>query len=151
MCNFDPQWFGAWKSQEGDKIVTFSNRSFVVHEVRSNGDKLEQVEYEHDWQEDADLEEAKFGYSRTLTTPSEIANRLESAITRNEANAPDFTVSNPTAARRAVAAISPGRYKVIWSYGGGDCAIWEYIIDGDRMLEVSDCKYHFNIRLFNRV
>lgn len=147
----DPQWFGTWESLEGDKIVTLSHESLIGHEAWSNDGKREWIDYKLDWHNGADLQEAKFGYSGAQTSPPDLTIRLEHAIRRQEANTPDFSVRNPGAARHAVAAISAGRYKVVRGYSGGDCAIWEYIVDRDRLLEVSECKYHFNVRLFRRV
>jgi hypothetical protein len=44
----------------------------------------------------------------------------------------------------------PGVYRNLWSYSVGDCGGGDYILDKDRMLEISECKYGFEVVLYNR-
>jgi hypothetical protein len=152
-ARLNPLWFGKWKNRAKNKTITFSESTYSVEEERIDAGKLEQVRYEHTWLDKTDgvVEPGRFGYSKKVTAPSEIATRLDTAIVQYVRDSAFFSVSEPTASRNAIFSISTGRYKVVWSYAGGDCAIWEYIVDGDRMLEVSDCKYNFSVDLFNRV
>ena len=97
------------------------------------------------------MSDESFGLSKERTSPAAIRKRYEEAVTQFEKDPTDFGISDPQSSRAAIAAISPGVYKALWSYAGGDCGYSEYILDGGRMLEFSECKYGFDITLYDRI
>jgi len=147
----NPLWFGAWKSQDGTASITISPAT-MVHTFQEKGPdgSLRSRTFEFRWSDFTGGEGEDFGYSEERTSPDKIAERFEAAARQFEQDPTDFAISDPATSRRAIAAISPGVYRVLWSYGGGDCYGWEYILDHDRMLETSECNYGFNVKLYNR-
>lgn len=151
-----PQWSGTWKSDDGKTTMTISGSSIHYAVVRLNeNERFETFNSIWHWTNRSDdaagaLEEA-FGYAKKRVSPGDIAKRYEESLRAYRRNPIDFSVSDPDQSRRAIGVMSPGIYKVMWSYSGGDCGYDEYIIDGDKMLDVDECKYHFKIQLFNRV
>jgi hypothetical protein len=147
----NPAWVGTWKSQDGTTTVTISPakmvRSFL--EKDSHG-KMSPKTPEFRWTENGDPEPGEFGYGRYPTSPAEVLKWYEAAVRQFKKDPADFAISDPKASRQAIAAISPGSYRVLLSTGGGDCEGWDFILDGDRMLEVSECKYGFEVALYNR-
>lgn len=97
------------------------------------------------------MSDESFGLSKERTSPAAIRKRYEEAVTQFEKDPTDFGISDPQSSRAAISAISQGVYKVMWSYSGGDCGYSEYILDGGRMLEFSECKYWFGVTLYNRI
>lgn len=76
--------------------------------------------------------------------------QYEAALSVFKKDPADYFVSDPKSSRAAIAAISPGTYKIIWSDGGVDCGYREFILDGDYLLEVDECKFHYVVRLYRR-
>lgn len=156
FAQLGPQWFGTWKSQDGNTTMSISesNIDFVVVRPDDRG-RPEAFNSARHWTNRSDdaageLEEV-FGYAKKRVSPAGISKRYEEALRAYRRNAIDFSVSDPDRSRQAIGVMSPGIYKVMWSYSGGDCGYDEYIIDGDKVLDVDECKYHFKIQLFNRV
>lgn len=152
FAQLNATWYGTWKSQDGKKTLTISASKIDVSEVRDNDQgKPERFQYVHDWVNKSEPEDGRFGYSNKQVSPGELAKRYQENFNLYKKDSTDFSISDPAASREAIGAISPGVYKVMWSYAGGDCAYWEYIADKDKMLEINDCKYRFGVQLFNRV
>lgn len=149
-----PEWLGRWKSQDGKRVLLISRSKIEFSDLRKDDDgKSRWVTYEHDWsnaREPSNDGAAGFGYAKNSTSPGSVAKRYEDALRSYKQDPTDSSISDPAQSRQAISAISPGTYKVMWSHGGGDCDYGEYIVDGGRMLEVSECKYGFDVRLFDR-
>lgn len=156
FAQLGPLWLGTWKSQDGDTTLTITESKIDYVEVRPDEKgKPETFNSTRHWTnraEDAAGElEGVFGYAKKRVTPNGISKRYDESLQSYRRGAPDFTVSDPAMSRQAIGVMSPGVYKVMWSYSGGDCGYDEYIIDGDKILDVSECSYHFELRMFNRV
>lgn len=152
-----PQWAGTWKSEDGHSIkrVTAS-RIDETFDPLGKKDMPEAHEGTLHWtnepEEKAGPEiEGVFGYAKKPLSQRDISRRYEEALRSYRKDPTDFNVSDPVKSRHAINAIAPGIYKVMWSYGGGDCGFEEHVVDGDKMLVVSECKYGFGVRLFKRV
>ena len=151
-----PQWFGTWKSQDDGSSMTISASRMDFVRVRwdekGHPETFNLIQRWTNRSNDAvgELEDV-FGYSKKRVSPSDVSKRYEDALRLYRKDPVDFSVSDPDKSRRAIRTMAPGIYKVLWGYGGGDCGYSEYIIDGDRILEVSECKSHYDLRLFDRV
>lgn len=152
FTQLNPQWFGMWRPQNGDSTLIISSSKMVSTFLREadSSEKARLVTVEYRWS-NSDVSEESFGLSKERTSPAAIRKRYEEAVTQFEKDPTDFGISDPQSSRAAIAAISPGVYKVMWSYAGGDCGYSEYILDGGRMLEFSECKYWFGVTLYNRI
>ncbi|OAI52164.1 hypothetical protein AYO46_06460 [Betaproteobacteria bacterium SCGC AG-212-J23] len=151
LSPLNPLWLGTWKSEDGKASITIAARRLVHTFLTEGRDGKPQTQtVEHDWSDSTDSQAGAFGYSADRTSPEKISQRYEEAVRESNQDPTDFAVSDPAASRRAIAAISPGTYRILWSYEGGDCLHWEYILDGNRMLETSECKYGFDVVLYNR-
>ena len=95
-----------------------------------SSEKARMVTVEYRWS-NSDVSDESFGLSKERTSPAAIRKRYEEAVTQFEKDPTDFGISDPQSSRAAIAAISPGVYKVMWSYAGGDCGYSEYILDGE--------------------
>ena len=149
----NPAWLGNWKNQDGTATITISPVKMVYTFQQKNSEgKLERKSMEFKWSDKSDSEDGQeFGYSKARTSPEKIAESYEAAVRQFEHDPTDYGISEPTASRQAIAAIAPGVYKILWSFWAGDCGGWDYILDGDRMLQFSECKYGFDVELFRRV
>lgn len=151
-----PLWLGTWNNQGGDTSMTISASKLVFVAVHPDEKgKPETHTAALRWTNRSDdaageLEEF-FGYAKKRINLGDIAKRYEEALLAYRRDPTDFSVSDPAKSRQAISAMSPGIYKVLWSYSGGDCGYDEYIIDGDKILDVSECKYQFKVQLYNRV
>jgi hypothetical protein len=146
-----PLWFGTWKSQDGTASITIAPTKMVhTFPDRQPDGRLGSTTLVFEWSDFTDGGVEDFGYSARRISPDKIAERYEAAARQFEKDPTDFVISDPTTSRRAIAAISPGVYRILWSLGGGDCYGWEFILDGDRMLESSGCKDTFVVKLYNR-
>jgi hypothetical protein len=151
-----PQWLGVWKSQDGDVTMTISTSTIKFASVMpdENG-KPEPREWTVVWRSPSDTARGElqgdFGYEKKRVSLPDIARRYEEALRAYRRDSTDFIISDPATSRQAIGAMSPGVYKVLWSDAGIDCDYDEYIIDGDKILDVDECKYRFIVRLFNRV
>lgn len=134
-----PQWFGTWKSEDGRSVKKISASG--IDGMRWTSKSEDDL---------GDLYEV-YGYSKKPSSPADISKRYERALRDYRKDPTDFNVSDPDESRRAINAIAPRIYKVMWSYEGGDCGFEEHVVDGDKMLVVSECKYGFGVRLFKRV
>jgi len=158
FAQLGPQWFGTWKNQDGNTHTTMtisaSKIEFTVVRPDEQG-KPETFNFAHLWtnrSDDAAGElTAVFGYAKKRFPLPEISRNYEEALRQYRRDPSDFHVSDPARSRQAIGAMSPGVYKVMWSYSDGDCGYDEYVIDGDKILDVNTCKYRFNVKLFNRV
>ena len=151
-----PQWVGTWKSEDGSIKRVSASRIVETFDPEGKKDMPEAHEETLQWtnepEEKAGPEiEGVFGYAKKPLSQRDISKRYEEALRRYRKNPTDFNVSDPVKSRQAIDAIAPGIYKVMWSYGAGDCDFEEHVVDGDKMLVVTECKYGFGVRLFNRV
>lgn len=156
FAQLGPQWFGVWKSQgaDGSMAISASRIDFGAEHLDEKG-KRETFKSTLTWtnrSDDAAGElEMVFGYAKKRVSLSDISRNYEEALQQFRRDPTDFSISDPAKSRQAIGAMSPGVYKVMWSYTGGDCGYDEHIIDGDKILDVSECKYSYNVTLFHRV
>jgi len=146
-----PQWFGTWVSQDEKNsmhISTSPAKLAFTFPVEGMDVKMTIV---HEWSNTpGDVQSEPFGYSKQRISPAEISKHYEAALSAFRKDPTDYSVSDPESSRAAIATISPGLYKILWRDSGGDCGYAEYIVDGDHMLEVSECKYGYAVQLYNR-
>ena len=150
------QWLGTWKRQDGTTTLAISpSRIDISGMKRADDGKRSPFAYTLNWTDRSDDAAGQldgvFGYSKKRTSPADIAKRYEEALRAYKKDPTDFSVSDPGPSRAAIATMAPGVYKIMWSYTGGDCGYDEYIIDGDKILDVSECKYRFQVEMLNRV
>lgn len=151
-AGLDPAWFGRWKSQDGERELLISRSKIEFSALRTEDDgRRQRVNYEHRWIDSTEPtpDGSEFGYANRSTSPAAISKRYEAALAAYRRDPSDYAVSEPGPSRAAIAALAPGTYRVMWSFGGGDCGE-DYILDRNRLLEVTDCKYQFTVQLFNR-
>lgn len=141
----DSRWFGRWKTQDGKKIIEISAFKLDVVQTDDPG------KYELTWTFNPELNEGQFSHAGKSTSQAEISRRYEEALDQFERDPTDFGISDPEQSRRAISSISPGNYRIVQGYLGGDCHVWEWIRDTDRLLEISQCKYGFNVQVLTRV
>ncbi|MDP2810078.1 MAG: hypothetical protein Q8O34_08010 [Rhodocyclaceae bacterium] len=139
------QWFGTWKSQDGRKTIEISASSMKVSEVGDYG------KYELAWSSNPVVDEGRFGYFGKSTSQAEISRQYEDALNNFQRDSTDFHISPPDSSRQAIAALSSGYYDIVQGYLGGDCGLWEWVRDNDKLLEISRCKYHFIVNTLTRV
>lgn len=151
VSRLNPAWVGTWRSEDGTATITISPAKMVRSFLEKDADgKTIRKTLEFRWTESTDPDPDEFGYGKHPTSPAEISKWYEAAVRQFKKDPTDFAISDPKASRRAIAAISPGVYRVLLSTGVGDCAGWDFILDGERMLEVSECKYGFEVALYAR-
>ena len=145
-------WLGTWKSQDGTATVKLSATRLVhTYQEKAPDGRPFSTTVELDWSPSSTGgDPGHFGYSAERASPEKILAGYEETV-RQFKEDPEFVISDPATSRQAIAAISPGTYRVLWSYDKGDCGGWEYILDKDRMLEWTECKYVFYVTLYNRV
>lgn len=146
-----PQWFGIWTSADGKKRITLSAKKISVidrSEMKNAGDSPNV--YGLEWSEKPDLEEGQFGYSGKSISIAQVATQYAASVAQFKKDPTDFAIGDEASAQQALASISPGNYKIVGGYLGGDCHLWDWILDGDRMLEITQCKYYHGVRLYTR-
>lgn len=145
------QWFGKWKSIDGKKVMEIStNKMSVIDAAGKRTPSDPDSKYDLAWSPTSEINENQFGYPGGSISIADISALYELALSQFKRDPRDFSVSEADLSRRAIAAISAGNYKVVRGYLGGDCGTWDWIIDKDKLLEISQCKYAFNVRAFNR-
>ncbi len=150
--SLNPQWFGKWKSTDGKKTIEISSTKMRVTDASWKSKPSEpDSKYDLNWVSSADVTEEQFHYAGKSTSLADIAKRYEAALKQFKSNPTDYSMGDEGSSRGASASIAPGNYKIVTGYLGGDCGIWDWIIDKDKMLEISECKYTFQVRLFDRV
>ena len=155
IAELAPQWYGVWKSASGQESLTISASKIITEFQREDEPgKFRNIKIELKWSDSNDpnpsKDEERFGYSKKRISPSDVAHIFENAVNTLGVGQPDFSVSDPKISRQAIKSISPGVYKIVWTYFGGDCGNNEYILDGDKILEMDQCKYRVGVRLFKR-
>lgn len=156
LAQLAPQWHGVWKSEDGKLTVKISGDEveYLVDAKDENG-KPETRSTKLKWTNRSDDAAGKlesvFGYSKKRVSLGEISRKYEESLRQYRKDPTDFTISDPSKARALIGAMSFGVYKVMWSYSGGDCGYDEYILDGDRILDITDCKYRHEVQLFTRL
>jgi hypothetical protein len=154
IAQLAPQWQGIWQRSDGEAVLAISpSRMISEFKVEDEPGKFREVKLELEWTSSRNTDsptDGTFGYSNKKISPSDVSRIFESAVKHKQKGDPDFSVSDPKSSRHAIKTMSPGVYKVMWSYSGGDCGYSEYILDGDRMLEVSECKYGVGVMLYIR-
>lgn len=138
------EWIGTWKSGNGQKILELRQRRVVI-KYRDGGRDIELA-----WTPGATIGEGQIGSEGKSVSQAEISAQYEDALRAFKEDSTDFRVSPPENARADISAISSGRYDVLTGYAGGDCNIWDWIRDGDKLLEVTRCKYGFSVDLLTR-
>lgn len=143
-------FLGQWKSQDGKDLMVITPQKITFSSWRKNdAGKLEKNTWEAPWSKLGSATEAggddAFGLSKKQITLTEISKGYRMALKQYKKNPSDFSVSDPELSRKAIQAMSPGTYQVMWSNDD------EYIVDKDRLLKIYDGKYGFIVTLFNRV
>lgn len=143
-------FLGHWKSQDGKDLMVITPQKIIFTSWRKNdAGKLEKNTWEAPWSNFVSANEAggddAFGLLKKQTTLSEIAKGYQMAIKQYKKDPSDFSVSDPKLSRKAIQAVSPGTYQVMWSNDD------EYIVDKDHLLKIYDGKYGFIVTLFNRI
>jgi hypothetical protein len=144
---------GKWKAQGGkDSLVISPQKIISTSWHKNDAGKPEKYTGEARWSNlDSDSnEEETFGLSKKQTTLSEISKRYEMRLKRYKKDPSDYGMDDPKISRKAIQAMSPGTYQVMWSYFGGESGE-EYIVDKDHMLEIKDDPYGFSVTLYDRV
>ena len=144
---------GTWKAQGGKDFLVISPQKIITTSWRKeDAGKPEKYKREARWSKlDSDSnEEETFGLSKKQTTLSEISKRYEMRLKRYKKDPSDYGMDDPKISRKAIQAMSPGTYQVMWSYFGGESGE-EYIVDKDHMLEIKDDPYGFSVTLYDRV
>ncbi len=148
-AGLDPQWFGKWKSQDGKVVIEFSSAKASIDSSHNSPPNRDEMKWAAN---SASIEAGEFGYEGGSTSVAEIAKRFEEANRFAQKKEPDFAASDPVESRQAIASISPGRYKVLLGRPGVEkCSDSKWIVDGDKMLAMVDCKYFFGVFSFSRV
>lgn len=153
-----PQWLGTWKAPSTDENLTISSDVIEYFGTRTLEPESppEEFRFAYKWTDDSsekagDSVFESFGYMSKSTTRVALSKRYEEALDQFKRDPMDFSVSDATESRRHLGTLPDGRFKVIWAYGGGDCDFFEYVINGDSILAIQECKYGTSIRLFNRI
>jgi hypothetical protein len=81
---------------------------------------------------------------------TDIERAFQESVAQFRKDATDFSISDPQASLSAIRSLSPGSYAAFACYAGGDCGYWEMIVDRDRLLAISQCKYGHGIELYKR-
>lgn len=144
----DPQWFGKWVSEDGKRTLEVSASKIGVSDLDVKGKPPSRFDLR--WVNGPNIGEEQFGYLAKGTSQAEASSRYEEALRQFKKDPMDFGVSDADPSRRAIAAMTPGGYRVVQGYAGGDCGIWEWILDDTKMLEISQCKYGFHVRLLKK-
>ncbi len=155
--DLNPIWFGVWQGEKaGSRLEISGNELVASWTIKQDNGTSAQHEERSKW---SPLSEDKapdngyllFGYAKRSKSPAEIRDAYEKSVTQFKLDPSDFTISDPVPSRRALAAIKPGNYRVVWTYLGGDCGYHEFIVDGDAMLQVSQCKYGHSVEFYTRL
>lgn len=153
-----PQWHGTWKARSTDENFTISSDSIEYFGTRTfePGSPPEKYRFAYKWTVQSPEQAGNsvfdsFGYMSKPTTRAAISKRYEEALDQSNRDSMDFSVSDATESRTYLNSLPDGRFKAIWAYGQGDCDFSEYVISGDSILEIRECKYGTTIRLFNRI
>lgn len=141
-------WFGTWRTQDGKKTIEISALTMKVR-VDMGSDPPNR--YELTLTQDREIGEGQYGDARRSTSLADISRQYEEAVAQFKNDPTDFSVSDSERSRQALASISPGNYAVVHGYLGGDCSVWDWILDKNSLLEVSHCKYGFNVQVLGRV
>lgn len=146
-------FLGKWKAQGGKDLLVISPQKIISTSWhKDDAGKPEKYTGEARWSNlDSDSnEEETFGLSKKKTTLAEISKRHEIVLKRYKKDSSDFSMGDPNSSRKAIQAMSPGTYQVMWSYFGGESGE-EYIVDKDHLLKIYDGPYGFSVTLFDRV
>lgn len=142
------KWYGTWQTQDRKKTIEISATTM---KVRVDMGSEPQNRYELTLASNSGVGAGQFGDARRSTSPAEVSKKYEEALTQFRNDPKDFSVSDSTSSHAAIASLHPGKYAVVQGYLGGDCAIWDWILDKNGLLEVSQCKYGFHVQLLRRV
>ena len=150
-------FLGSWRSQDREDSLVISSAKMVSTSQRrlfnDVGEFLstEKTTAKARWSNlTSSNEDETFGLRKTSTTLAEISKRYEMVLKRYKKDPSDFSMGDPKLSRKAIQAMSPGTYQVMWSYFGGESGE-EYIVDKDHMLKIKDDPYGFSVTLFDRV
>ena len=148
-------WIGTWRGSTPGSHIVISPTELIVatsapREGSANGDEQKYMWTAKSEDESSQGGEGHFGYGKRSKSQSEILRDFESSIAQFKADPADFSISDPAQSVRAIKAIRPGNYRIVWSYSGGDCGFAEHLLDQDSLLKVTYCKYRHSIELYSR-
>jgi hypothetical protein len=141
--SLNPVWFGRWMGADGKSEITISAAKLSAQQFQSRN-------YELNWSNATDTAEGTFNYTGRSTSLAELSQRYENAFAQFQRDPIDYKVSDPVLSRNALSQVMPGNYKIVSGYEGGDCGYHEWLVSGDTLLEVGECKYGFNVLLYRR-
>ena len=144
------EWYGVWKGPLGERRE-FSAKKLTVSGFRTESEtkKREPYKYELPWSKSNSPDAEGFGYAGKQWTPASLSRGYEEALRGCGKKCVDFSVSEPTATRRALQRLASRTYPVISVFSPADCSP-EYILDRDTLLEIVDCHYAFKVTPFVR-
>lgn len=145
-------FFGKWKAQGSkDSLVISPQKIMSTSWLKGDDGNSESFTATARWSNLGDSnEDETFGLRKKRTTPTEVFKQYERALKQYRQGRSDFSVSDPKLSRKAIQAMSPGTYQVMWSYFGGESGD-ESIVDKDHLLKIYDSPYGFSVTLYDRV
>lgn len=145
----NPTWFGRWESLDSKRIYTISADAFTVTQRKDTKDGYGNFVLK--WVGKFNSVENTVGYAGKSVSGAQLAQDFEEALKQSSQPGSDQSVGNAGVARNALSGFLKGNYKLLTGYLGGDCAIWDWAIEGDMLLEISRCKYSYTINLLTRM
>ena len=148
-------WFGRWNGREPGAAIAINESEWVGEQDVDRDGKREHFRTVCKWSKSSEDnlpqdESCWYGYTKGSRSVAAIAQAFEQSVSTAQRNPEDFKVSDAKQTRLAITAIRPGNYRLAWVSEGGDCGYSEYLVDGDKLLKVSQCKYGHSITLFTR-
>ncbi len=147
-----PNWHGTWQGTKPDSKMVISAAGVEIFDVVENDGKAEKFHEMTAWgnAHEPNGNDVESGYAKSSVSLTEILRSYEASVAMFRRDPTDFSISDPTLSRQMIGRITPGNYRVLWAYPGGDCRQRNMIIDGDLILSIVDCKYQHKIDLFTR-
>lgn len=147
--SLNPAWYGRWESLDSKRIYTISPNKLVVTQRQNSKDGY--GNFSLNWVGKFDSQENTFGYAGKSISGVELSKDFEDAVKESTRPGSDIKIEGVAVARNALSGFLRGNYKVVTGYLGGDCATWDWAIEGDMMLEIQRCKYHYGVSLLTRM
>ena len=144
-------WYGTWESRDGTETLIIAQKRIDISKLREEpGSDGRRVQWSRRWR-NADEADGSypytFGYSKSWFSRETLQRRFKEALHRQDEI---FSVHAPEQIAGILDGLSTGEKETLWAYDEGDFDT-TYVIDGDRLLEVTDTMYGFSVRQFQRV
>jgi hypothetical protein len=149
--SLNTMWLGKWQSTT-DKTTL----DITTNKIKRFGMRADKTPYtsEFSWvgsEDEWKLKESQFTYTKRITTAADLLKKYEESLAKYNRDPSDFRVSDPKVTREAIRSLSAGNYKVLRGYSGGDCGVYDWIVDKDQLLAVTLCNYRHEVQLFKRI